>query len=431
MFYKTLYENKDELLVNQTIEDFLGHEAAAMTPKLSPSEKLSLEGKISIDELTCYLKKSKNGAAPGSTGFSNEFFKFFWRDVKVFIVNSIKYSLETGTLAISQRLGIVTLIPKGEKDKTYLKNWRPLTLLNSIYKMVSGVIALRIRPILNSIIHGDQKGFVSDRYIGEAVRCTYDILQWANENKRVGLILLIDFEKAYDSVSFSFIEKALRFFNFGEGIIKWINILLNNFSCVINLCGNISKKFDIGRGCRQGDPIASYLFIICIEILAQKLRLDNSVKGFQIGNLSHLLEMYADDCTIFLSPEEANLRHTVHILHGFYKESGLKISVSKTKAIWFGLGCDFTHKLCSDIPLVWDSEFKLLGIEFDNKLEKMERNYSSKVHEIEKLLNCWLYRRLSPYGKLVVIKTLALSKLSHTALVIPSLSSKKIKDLES
>ena len=281
--------------------------------------------------------------------------------------------------------------------------------------MVSGVIALRIRPILNSIIHGDQKGFVSERYIGEAVRCTYDILQWANENNKVGLILLIDFEKAYDSVSFSFIEKTLRFFNFGEGIIKWINILLNNFSCVINLSGNISKKFDIGRGCRQGDPIASYLFIICIEILALKLRMDNSVKGFKVGNLSHLLEMYADDCTIFLSPEESNLRNTVQILHEFYKESGLKISVSKTKAIWFGLGCDFTHKLCPDIPLVWDSDFKLLGIDFDNKLEKMERNYTTKFQEIEKLLNCWLYRRLTPYGKLVVIKTLALSKLSQPA----------------
>ena len=177
-------------------------------------------------------------------------------------------------------------------------------------------------------------------------------MTWAKEKRKVGLLLLIDFEKAYDSISFSFIQKTLQFFNFGDEIIRWISILLNNFSCVINLCGNISEQFNIGRGCRQGDPIASYLFIMCIEILALRLRSDKAVQGFQLGNLSHLLEMYADDCTIFLSPSEATLRKTVEILSLFYGNSGLLISVSKTKAIWFGLGSDFNHKLCPEIPLV-------------------------------------------------------------------------------
>ena len=115
--------------------------------------------------------------------------------------------------------------------------------------MISGVIAQRIKPVLNTIINADQKGFVSDRYIGEAIRGTYDIMHWANENKKVGLILLINFEKAHDSVSFSFIEKCLISFNFGNEVIKWVNILLNNFSCVMNMRGNISSKFNIGRGC--------------------------------------------------------------------------------------------------------------------------------------------------------------------------------------
>ena len=218
-FYKNLFANKDSLLNSQSVEEFLGQETANQCPKLSTKEKHSLEGKITLEELTNYLKKSKNAVAPGSTGFSNEFYKFFWRDLKIFIVESVNHSLKTGTLAISQRLGIITLIPKGDKDKTLLKNWRPLTLLNSIYKMVSGVIALRIRPLLSKIIHGDQKGFVAERYIGEAVRCTYGILQWAKEKRKVGLLLLIDFEKAYDLISFSFIQKTLQFFNFGDEII--------------------------------------------------------------------------------------------------------------------------------------------------------------------------------------------------------------------
>ena len=133
-----------------------------------------MEGIITPEELTKYLKRTKNNVSPGSSGFTNEFFKFFWIDLKYFVTKAINFGYENGRLSVTQRLGIITLIPKGDKDKTYLKNWRPLTLLNSLYKLVSGCIADRIKPHLDTIINGDQKGFVSGRYIGEAIRSTYD-----------------------------------------------------------------------------------------------------------------------------------------------------------------------------------------------------------------------------------------------------------------
>ena len=114
----------------------------------------------------------------------------------------------------------------------------------------------------------------------------------------------------------------------------------------------------------------------------------------------------------------------------FFKLSGLKISVSKTKAIWFGSGFSDEDKLCSDLGLDWSSTFRLLGIDFDNKLECMDANFDAKINEIEKLFNCWMYRNLSIYGKTVIIKSLALSKLSHLALVLPRLDKKKVKRLE-
>ena len=429
-YYKDLFSCKDNYLQNTSIETFLGNNSSNSCPKLNQSQKNHMEGLLTLAELTNYMKKAKNNVSPGSTGFTNEFYKIFWRDLKIFIANSINHSYQNGVLSVTQRLGIVTLIPKGEKDKSFLKNWRPLTLLNSLYKLVSGCIAERIKPCLNTIIHSDQKGFVSGRYIGEAVRTTYDILDWAKENNRTGIILLIDFEKAYDSISFNYINKCLKFFNFGESIIKWVNILLNNFTAVINHCGNISKTFSIQRGCRQGDPIASYLFIICIEILAHKLRTEKKIVGFQIGNSSQLLELYADDCSIFLEPNSENLRETCTILSNFYLLSGLKIQVSKTKAIWFGAGWNSTEQLCPDLKLDWDTDFRLLGIDFDSGLTKMERNLENKIEEIRKLLNCWIYRTLTPYGRLVIVKTLALSKLSHAALVIPTLNKTKIKEIE-
>ena len=146
---------------------------------------------------------------------------------------------------------------------------------------------------------------------------------------------------------------------------------------------------NIGRGARQADPLASYLFIICIEILAHKLRSDKDIDSFQLENLCHTLELYADDCSIFLEPKEKSLRRSINILENFFHLSGLRISVSKTKAIWFGSGSANTHQLCPDLTLDWDVHFKLLGIDFYNNLVGMECNFENKVQEIKKnFLNC-------------------------------------------
>ena len=101
----------------------------------------------------------------------------------------------------------ISIISKGEKDKRRLSNWRPLTLLNTLYKLISGCIAGRIKPVLKNIIHPDQKGFVAGRYIGEVIRTTFDVMQFAKDNNIAGILLQIDFEKAYDSISFNFIKK--------------------------------------------------------------------------------------------------------------------------------------------------------------------------------------------------------------------------------
>ena len=114
-YYKDLFTEKP--VAERPISEFLSSNLAESCKRLTESQKSKMEGLLSIEELTKYLKKTKNNVAPGSTGFSNEFFKFFWADLKVFIVNAINYSYQIGQLSVTQRLGIVTIIPKGDKDK--------------------------------------------------------------------------------------------------------------------------------------------------------------------------------------------------------------------------------------------------------------------------------------------------------------------------
>ena len=218
---------------------------------------------------------------------------------------------------------------------------------------MSGCITERIKPVLDTIIHPDQKGFVSGRYIGEAIRTCYDTMDYAKTYNISGLLLLVDFQKAFDSISFQFIENCLNHFNFPPDLIKWVKLLLLDFQASINHCGNISPRFNINRGCRQGDPIAAYLFIIAVELLAHELRTDRKVKGFNFGDLTHVLDMYADDQSIYLKPTEQNLQAVLDIIRNFFHLSCLQISISKTKVVWFGKDADCETIFCPEENLIW------------------------------------------------------------------------------
>ena len=433
-YYKTLYKYPGETKLG--IEEFLGDDFISLK-KITEKEKLSCEGEITMVEIGKYLKKIRNNKSPGSDGFTGEFFKFFYPNLKIRLFNSIKQTYADEKLPISQNLGITTLLPKGKKSKEFLTNLRPLTLLNTYYKIISGVIAERIKPVLNRIIHSDQKGFLQGRYIGEAVRSTYDTIEYAKSNNLSGAILLIDFSKAYDSLSHFFIKDSLRAFNFGESLCRWVDILISDFYSVINHAGNISEKFLLATGTKQGDPISGYLYILGSEILAHKLRCKHSDIGFKFNTGLNLLEIYADDLTIFLQANEndldsleLNMRAIIRTISDFKKVSNLSVNLEKTSAIPFGNICDYELTLCNDLGIKWEKEFKLLGIYIKNNLENSEDRMDGYMIEISKLLNNWKNRYLSPFGKITVIKTLALPKITHIALVTPELDYNYAKKLE-
>ena len=188
MYYKTLYSEKINIDDNP-IKSILGENKI----KLNDQETNSLEGEIKYSELAEALKNMKNSKTPGSDGFTAEFFKFFWIDLKMFILNSINYGYKTGSLSITQKQGIITCLPKPNKSPFYLKNWRPISLLNVIYKLASSVIASRLKNVLHKLIHEDQKGFIAGRFIGENVRLIYHILFETKQQEIPGLLLSVDF----------------------------------------------------------------------------------------------------------------------------------------------------------------------------------------------------------------------------------------------
>ena len=139
----------------------------------------NLEGKITYSEATAVLKNNKS---PGSDGFTSEFFKVFWKQLVNFIVRSLNFGYNKGELSVTQKQGIITCIPREGKSRFDIKNWRPITLLNVIYKIGLGCIAQRMKQILDTIISSDQTGFIPGRYVGENTRLIYDLMHYTEEN---------------------------------------------------------------------------------------------------------------------------------------------------------------------------------------------------------------------------------------------------------
>lgn len=430
-YYENLYKAKRSNNTKRNLDTFFPDEHTIN--KLTEDQSLELEHEISEGECLAVLKNMKLNKSPGSDGFTVEFYQHFWSDLKLIMLQSFREAFITGRLSDNQKLGVITCLPKPGKDKAFMKNWRPISLLNVDYKILSGVISNRIKTNLNDLISKQQKGFVAGRNIGECTRITWDLIYKMKKYNMSGLILLIDFEKAFDSLSWNFVNRTLKYFNFGENIRKWVNIFYTDIqSCVINN-GHCSERFNLERGVRQGDPLSPYLFILAAEILANSI-INNDIKGINIDNSEYLISQLADDTTLFLEHSEQNFRKCINLLERFEEISGLKINFSKTLVIKIRLSEELQYNLGNEKDINWQLEgkFRLLGIKYDLDQEDFTKdNYNEKIQEISKLLNVWIGRKLTIYGKICIIKSLALSKLNHLFTALPNPSDECFKQLES
>ena len=362
-----------------------------------------------------------NCKSPGSDGYPAEFYKFFWNDIGEYLLNSLNESFQVGELSQTQKQGIITLLPKGDKPREFIKNWQPISLINVDCKLLSGVLAHRLKKVLPKIIGNEQKGFLKRRCIGENIRTVYDLMEYFETKNQEGMLLLLDFEKAFDSIEWDYLNNLLKSYGFGPQFIQWFNVLYKNAcSCVLNN-GNFSEFFKLGRSCRQGDPLSPYLFILAIEPLALEITTNKKIKGIECDKKTIKIGMYADDTFLMLDGSESSLSESVQVLDGFHACSGLKINLEKTQAIWLGKLKRQTYEICGDLNLNWVKNFKLLGVNFSVNLEEIVvSNFLTKILDIEKLLNLYKRFNFSIIGKVTVIKTLALPKLVYLLTVLPN-----------
>ena len=324
------------------------------------------------------------------------------------------------------RLGLISLIPKKEKDQRLIANNRPITLLSIFYKIISGAIADKLKLVLHYLINPSQKAYVQGRYIGEVSKNLIDVMRKLEEQNQEACVMLVDFSKAFDTMSHQFISNTLKIFGFGNGAITQIMLLFKNRSSQVCNAGHTSRSFSLGRGVPQGDPISAYIFILGMEILTHRLRTEKFLRKIRIKGKSEIFDIvsqnkikrtlglleacYADDLTLILPRCRHTVKNVVKILNDFRDVSGLAINVDKTYLINIGVNRDQGRclswittekgKFCPETGIEFITEFVLLGIKFSNYADFRDQNFFSLEADLIAATNFWGKRLFSPLASL-------------------------------
>ena len=195
-YFRDLYTS-GKTFSQDEYDEFIQH---LQIPKLSDEDRDNLEGPLCYEECKNVLESFQNDKSPGEDGFTVEFYKLFYDLLSENLLACLNEAYEKNEFTISQRRGIITLLPKEDGSLLDLHNWRPITLLNVDLKIAAKAIAKRLETVLPNLIHPDQTGFVKERYIGENIRLISDVLDFTKEQNIPGILVALDFWKAFDSL---------------------------------------------------------------------------------------------------------------------------------------------------------------------------------------------------------------------------------------
>ena len=388
-----------------------------------PEELICSQGRIiSLDEMATATKQLPNGKTCGNDGIPIEFYKVFWNKLKQYLLDALLESFDDSCLFQSALIGTVNLIPKATKNMRFLKNRRPITVLNSDYKILEKVIANRIEPALEHIINCDQRGFMKNRRISTNIRTIFELITHTDKEQLEAIILSLDFMKCFDRIEFCALTGSMEFFHFSPYLIKWTKILYRNFQINIQNNGHFSKRIDVGRGVHQGGPCSSLYFLICAETLAIMLRENQQIQGIPVNDFLNLLGQYADDADLYLKNEQESLNSVFCVLEEFRMLSGFALNYDKTTILRIGSLKNTDATLLTQKTVSWTNEpINILGVWVScNHEEIIRKNYSELYTKAKVALSTWVHKSMSLIAKVIVINSLIISLFGYRMMALPS-----------
>lgn len=392
------------------------------TIRLSDIESDQTNEPITVEQLYSALISLSNGKTPGTDGIPPEFYKEFWDKINSSLLKAYQFALESGSLHSSARRGILNLIPKKNRDPLYITNWRPITLLNTDYKILSKCLANRIQKHVNNIISQEQTGFIKGRNISSNIRKIIDLQDYCSDQQIDSCLLVLDFYKCFDTISTRNLKTVFRYFNFGSQFADWVSVLLSDIQlCTLNF-GYISEHFGVGRGVLQGNPIASLIYLLYGQILLERILNNTAIEGIPIGDYQLKAIQFADDLNIPIIFSQASIDAVLAELKNCKAQLGLQCNLEKSCIYRMGPIANSTCILNSQgIPWT-NNDVTILGVTITKSDKIEEKNLDPVVGKMQNLCDVWNQRDLSLVGKATVINVLLMSLLVYKLTVLPILS---------
>ena len=362
---------------------------------------------------------------PGIDGLTSEFYVMFNQSLGPCLWDAIIESHRNGFLYKSVTRGVISLIPKKDKNPLFLKCWRPLTLLCVEHKIVTKMIATRLKLVIESIIGPQQTAYIPGRYIGTNIRKLIDMLIYLERDEIPAILLTLDFEKCFDSVSHEAMEKSLRYFNIGENFISWVMMVYAKFELCVTNNGYRSEFFPQTHGLHQGCGYSGLGYLCVAEILAINLKNNQSVQPIDVNSEKELISQYADDTSLLTAFLQSSIEAIISELETFKHNTGLKVNYEKSKIYKVGAARRSNAKLKLSKRFEWcDNTIDLLGIiiELDRLDDLEEPNYIKMLEKAEQVTRTWQNCQMTLVGKVQIINTLVSSLFIYRMQQMPMLS---------
>lgn len=398
-----------------------------ITVKVAKEDKKQCDKEIEKEEIIQAIELLNGGKSPGIDGLGSEFYKTFKEKISIILKEIYEQIFEKGELYQMMGMGLMKIIYKGKGDKTVLKNFRPITMLNTDLKILAKVLADRLKKVLPTIIKTNQSYGVKGRDIADTISSIRDLIGYMREEKKSGYVISLDFEKAFDRVEHSFLFSILEQFGFGVNFIKWITILYRGAMTKVKCNGFLTEPFKITRSIRQGCPLSAQLYSLVAEPLGMVINKEECIQGIELerGIEGQKIFQYADDTTVIVK-DVGSVRRVMEEVRRFCQGSGAKINEDKTVCMRFGK----VPVLTENFAFKEVQEIKILGV----ILGKDEKSTRVKMWEeiiggMERRLVFWRYRNLNLKGKILIVNVLMLSKIWYIMSVssMPLWVAQKIK----
>ena len=375
--------------------------------KITKQQKDKLDAQVTVDEVKTAVFQMQPGKSPGLDGIPVEFYQEYWENIKdcyMAYINKVK----TEAFSKGKNTSIIKLIYKKKGAIFFLKNYRPISLINVDIKILSKVLANRLKYILPSIIHESQTA-VYGRKIDQTIHLIRDLIDLANKEDEQAAFIFIDQEKAFDRVNHDFLYKTMRAFGIGEQFITWVVNIYSNATSVVNINGFFTNQIPLNRGVRQGCPLSALLYVMVVEVLALQLRLNPNIVGFTIFGEKIVSAHYMDDATIVIKQNRC-FKEVIKELTDYEEASGAKVNYDKTKGLWSG---NWKNRRVSPMKINWTNKnVENLGVFFGNS-DPASLTYTKIMPSITKRLNYWKQFKLSKIGKARVVDIFLISKLNY------------------